>query len=159
MKIVAIVLATVLLAALPAKADEEARQIVSELLDHSGFKENVVGLQEGLKSNILNAVQSHCLDTDANKNVLHIIKKYIPYEEMREPMIDLYLEAFTKDELKQILEFNKSDLGQKMMKELPNIMNEGFAVGQNKVQNSMQLIQLEVEGVVSNYINDDGTCK
>lgn len=50
--------------------------------------------------------------------------------EFIEQMVKLYDAAYSSDEIKQLLTFYKSPLGQKMIAQTPRIMQEGMAIGQ-----------------------------
>jgi uncharacterized protein len=49
---------------------------------------------------------------------------------LKEEMIPLYHKYFTGAEVKEMIRFYSTDLGQKTIKVMPNLMQEGMAVGQ-----------------------------
>jgi hypothetical protein len=55
-------------------------------------------------------------------------RKAIP--ELEEPLIAIYDANFTGDEIKAILAFDRSPLGQKVIKQQPQMMRQSMAVGQ-----------------------------
>lgn len=46
----------------------------------------------------------------------------------------LYADRFTFQELTEVLEFHKTEIGQKMISEMPRLMNEGARNGRNEMQ-------------------------
>jgi len=49
--------------------------------------------------------------------------------ELQEPIIVIYDSAFSTDEIKQLLEFYRSPLGQKVIAQMPSILQQSFALG------------------------------
>ena len=53
----------------------------------------------------------------------------------------IYAEAFTEDELRQIITFYKTPAGQKAINKIPMLMGMGAALGQKRVQENRAELQ------------------
>jgi len=74
------------------------------------------------------------------------IKKAIP--EFVEPMITVYDEHFTGDEIKQILAFYRSPIGQKLIAKQPELVQQGMVAGRawGKMVGERLVARLRAEG-------------
>src|SRR5262245_40809816 len=61
--------------------------------------------------------------------MLKWVEKYMTWDAVAPALIDLYAEAFTESELKDLLKFYKTPTGQKALTELPVLMQKGAALG------------------------------
>lgn len=59
--------------------------------------------------------------------------RYMSWEALREPLIQMYAEAFTEKELKQITKFYRTPAGKKSAQITPELMARGSALGQQQV--------------------------
>lgn len=77
--------------------------------------------------------------------------KYINFNSIKEDLINLYTSRFTTDELKKIRKFYESDVGKKVITQLPQISYESNQIGIRKVnahQNELKMmIQQRVEEI------------
>jgi hypothetical protein len=48
------------------------------------------------------------------------------WERTRDLYVEIYVEAFTEDELNELIAFNQSPLGQKVLKRMPGIMQRSL---------------------------------
>ena len=51
-------------------------------------------------------------------------------DELVEKIVPIYCQHYSLDELEQLLAFNKTPLGQKVIREMPGVMKESMTVGQ-----------------------------
>ena len=77
-------------------------------------------------------------------NMVGVQAKQFP--EMIDEMIKIYAEEFTVAEIKQITEFYKTPVGEKLALKMPILAKKGAEVGQKKVQDNM----LELQMMISN---------
>ncbi|MCP4672804.1 MAG: DUF2059 domain-containing protein [Desulfobacula sp.] len=76
------------------------------------------------------------------ENIMRVfLNKHISGESLREAYIDIYVEAFTENELKITNEFYKTPTGQKMLKETPSLMAKGAKLGQQRVEDNLPELQ------------------
>jgi uncharacterized protein len=61
------------------------------------------------------------------------LSKYLAWEVLRQDYAQLYVDAYTEPELKELTAFYRSAIGQKVIVSLPEIMRKGAALGQSKV--------------------------
>lgn len=61
-------------------------------------------------------------------------RRYVSWEALREQYVDIYAGSFTEDELRQMTDFYRSDVGQKLARATPRLMAEGAELGQRAVQ-------------------------
>jgi hypothetical protein len=73
---------------------------------------------------------------------------------MMEKIIAVYAKHFTQDEVRSLVEFYKTPLGQKAIKEMPTLAQEGAAIGQGWANANMPRIagrlqeRLRAEGFI-----------
>lgn len=58
----------------------------------------------------------------------------LSWDKMKNDYIKLFADVYTEEELKGIVEFYKSSIGQSLIKKQPQIMQKSMAIAQNKVQ-------------------------
>jgi hypothetical protein len=75
------------------------------------------------------------------KVLMRFFEKYMSWESLRPDFIDLYTQAFTEDELREILGFYKSQVGQKAVKAIPNLMAQGGQIGVKRIQDHLPELQ------------------
>jgi len=64
-----------------------------------------------------------------NAVVKTFITKHMNWPILKEDMINLYVQAFTEDELKQLTKFYRSPIGQKAADKLPQLADAGTQLG------------------------------
>ncbi len=169
MKKILAVLAIVFFAT-PAYADDASeRKVAEELLEVGGLKESMQQSQDQMVGAITGSIigpikeKSQCFDDAAAQgfagDLKTIIVKYMNYDAEKKFMADVYVAEFTEDELKQILAFNKSPVGQKAIQKMPIIMQKGMTFGQNMFKEHQQEIQDQIKQSLAKYIDDKGECK
>lgn len=73
--------------------------------------------------------------------MLDFLKKYMSYDSLKEEMIDIYADAFTATELREINAFYRTPTGVKTIRLLPELMAKGGQLGARKVQEHMEELQ------------------
>ena len=64
-----------------------------------------------------------------NTVVKTFITKYMNWPTLKEDVINLYVQAFTEDELKQLTTFYRSPIGQKAADKMPQLVDAGTQLG------------------------------
>jgi uncharacterized protein len=64
-----------------------------------------------------------------NTVVKTFITKHMNWSILKEDMINLYVQAFTEDELKQLTTFYRSPIGQKAADKMPQLVDAGTQLG------------------------------
>ncbi len=75
------------------------------------------------------------------EKVIVLMHEEVSWEKMKEPMLDIYMKHFSEAEVQGLIEFYSSDLGQSMIRKMPEVMRESMAISQNMMQVMMPKIQ------------------
>ena len=67
--------------------------------------------------------------------------KYMGWEIIRPEMATIYAREFTEPELREIIKFYQTPVGQKMAARLPQLMQAGMEVSQRRVQEHLPELQ------------------
>lgn len=75
--------------------------------------------------------------------------KYMSYESLKPDMVQIYAQAFTAQELKEINAFYETRTGKKTLEMMPTLMGQGGQLGARRVQSNMdelrEMIQAEAQ--------------
>lgn len=137
MKKIAIV-ATLLFAAVAARAEEP----VYELVDIMGGQEQVAQMHNQFVEMI------GASDPQMAPYVPVIrewAEKYLSWEDMREPMAEIYRKYFEKEEIEKLLEFYQSPVGQKSVELMPVLFQEGGQLGMRIAQQHQGELEAMIE--------------
>ena len=69
------------------------------------------------------------------------LQKYMSWDSLKDDYARFYAEALTEPELKQIIAFYKTPVGQKAINTIPSLMAKGAALGQKRVQDNRAELQ------------------
>lgn len=137
------------------------KQLIDTLLEQSN--QSATNIAQQLSSAFIQQM-SMIMGQNPNTNprafeILEEVVNGVIYEEMventafKEQLYPIYAQHFSEDELKKMIEFNKTELGQKMINVMPTITQEVLMAGQMmgqtmgpKIQQRM-LDRLEKEGI------------
>lgn len=86
--------------------------------------------------------------TDANPQLKQLedvmrsfLNKYLSWESLEPQMVQMYGEAFTEPELRELIVFYRTPLGQKTVTRMPELMQKGATLGQKAVQDHLPELQ------------------
>jgi hypothetical protein len=85
--------------------------------------------------------------------MLRFFSKYMNYDSLKPEMVEIYSEAFTASELKEIVAFYKTPTGRKSIKKMPELMAKGGQMGAQRVQDNIQELQ-EMIRIESEHIQE-----
>lgn len=71
--------------------------------------------------------------------------KHISYEALKDELVQIYVDEFTQDELKQIAAFYKTAEGKKMIEKSPSLMNKGMQLGMQRVAKHQDELKQMIE--------------
>jgi uncharacterized protein len=81
-------------------------------------------------------------------------QKHFDTNQLTESVIPIYDKHLSSDDLKQLLQYYRSPLGQRMLKVLPEVAREsqaaGFALGQKAAEESMEDLRADYPEFVQN---------
>jgi hypothetical protein len=75
----------------------------------------------------------------------------IKWDDLLPLMTNLYVEAYTESELVGINEFIKTPIGQKMMKNTPELMQKGMVIGQQYATTKQASLQKKLQEISARY--------
>ncbi len=122
-----VIVATLLLTAIAARAEEP----VYELVDIMGGQEQVAQMH-GQFVEMISA--SNPQMTPYIPVIREWAEKYLSWEQMREPMADIYRKYFEKEEIEKLLEFYQTPVGKKSIELMPVLFQEGGQLGMRIAQ-------------------------
>lgn len=133
MKTVAALAALLALAAAPARAQpsQAQRAAATELL----MAMHVPELLDASVNTTLDAQMRAAPELEGVQDVLReFVRRYVSWEALREQYVEMYANTFSEDELRQMTDFYRSDVGQKLARSSPRLMAEGAALGERTLQ-------------------------
>ena len=71
--------------------------------------------------------------------------EHLSFDAVRDDLVELYVEAFTEDELREIIAFNETPVGQKAIRMTPMIMVEAMRIGQQAVEENQDVLVRQIE--------------
>lgn len=138
-------------------ADEEARALVEELLTVSNTKQMLEQSFAQAKQMAVAQVQQRDIpeedveETQAiTAGLMDIMEQEMSWESFKDDFVDIYLAVYTKEEIKGLLDFYKSPLGQKFLNKMPELLNKSFEI----MQRRMPAIQAKVDAYMSQKMNE-----
>lgn len=69
------------------------------------------------------------------------LAKYMSWEYLKDYFVEIYAGAFTEEELREVVAFYRTDVGQKLIRLTPELMNKGMEIGQQIVMDHMPELQ------------------
>lgn len=144
----------------PAHAmDEHKKEVIKELLDITGADQIALIMASNSSKAMIEMLKKTKPDTPPavfkiiDEEVNNVFKDELATGSLDELMYPLYDEKFTTPELEEILAFYKTPTGQKVIKVLPGLTQQGMIIGQKwaqglapKLQERLQ-VRLEEEGL------------
>lgn len=76
------------------------------------------------------------------------MRKYMSWDNMRPIYIDIYMEAFTETELREITAFYKTKTGKKSARLTPMLLQQGMEAGQQLVQEHLPELEQQIQARV-----------
>jgi hypothetical protein len=142
----------IFLVAALAHAQTSKRASVEELLELSGVEAMVeaqysqldqllvgVGEQLGVKESERESFDKFMI------GVVESMKSGMSWERKKEPMIDIYLESYSEEEIQGLLAFYRSDVGQSLMRKSPEVMDKSARLTQEMFNEFMPAFKERIE--------------
>jgi hypothetical protein len=73
------------------------------------------------------------------------MQKYMSWESLKGDYARIYAEAFSEEELRQMIAFYRTPTGQKAISMIPELMAKGAALGQSRVQENREELQRMIQ--------------
>jgi len=77
-----------------------------------------------------------------------LVAREMQWQEIKNDYIGLYTDAFTEQELHQLIQFYSTPLGHKVIEKMPVLMEQSMQLGQKKMMNIMPEIQALSEEMI-----------
>jgi len=129
-----------------------------EMTSHEKAAERLL---EATKSErLMDATMQNMLDLQVESNpqmapmrsaMEAFFEKYISYKSVKSNLIALYVESFTEDELNTIADFYGTPTGKKAITVMPDVMAKSMKIGQQRVQDNMQELQLVLMNAMAEH--------
>ena len=115
------------LAAQPAKpAASSHRAATEELLQVMGVEKTSVSAAQSYFDVM---VQQNAQMADFKDVLVKWVQNTLSWDKMGPRMTDLYMRTFTEAEIRELIAFYKTPIGQKTLQQMPMLMQEGMKIG------------------------------
>lgn len=150
--------AAALLFSLQAQAEPATRATIEKLLqvtDAAAMMDQAYLQLDQISEQMLKSSGTG-LDTDPQarqmvRNINALVREELSWKQLEEPMIALYGNVFSEDELQDIIAFYQSEAGQKMLKRQPELMQGTMVMMQEQMQRLMPKMKALVDKQVAEY--------
>lgn len=147
MKIRLMILALVLAAAPAAAQPEPAESELAaarELLEVSRSRENFIrGMEIGMEAGM-----GGQLSPELRRAVREVLDEHFPYEDLAPGMARLYADLYTEEEIRAMIAFYRTPLGQRMIETLPDLTAGSQRVAQERLQVVMPELVRRIQEVI-----------
>ena len=93
-------------------------------------------------TNMVDAMLGRLPPKAQNRDALHaFFTQYVGWAALKDDFIQIYVEAFTEKELRDLIAFYKTPTGQKAITVVPSLMQKGAQIGQSRVQEHLPELQ------------------
>ncbi len=164
-KMILIVLAMLISFPVVATAgDAERRQLAEQFLNVNKVKDQVDMMYEKVEGIIISQIEAIEIPDEREKNLLAMQKiardllfEGLSWDKLKEEYIQLYTDSFTEEELRGIIEFSKSSLGQKMAEKSPILMQKSMEIGREHATQVMPQVQVAIQEYMKENIKQTVT--
>jgi hypothetical protein len=73
------------------------------------------------------------------------LRRWEGWDKIKEDIIDIYVDVFTKEELEGIIAFYKTPVGQKLIKKQPELMQKSMEIIQKQLTTIMPKVQKAIQ--------------
>ena len=109
-----------------AKPASSHRQVTEELLQVMGVEKTSVDAATAYFDVM---VEQNAAMADYKDVMVKWVKNTLSWEKMGPRMTDLYMQTFTEGEIRELIAFYKTPVGQKTLQQMPVLMQEGMKIG------------------------------
>lgn len=76
--------------------------------------------------------------------IREFLEKHVSYESVKGELVQLYVDAFTLDELIELRKFYGTDVGKKSVLVMPDLMQKGSEIGARRVRENLAELQASI---------------
>ncbi len=131
---------------------EERKQKALEMLEVSGSKEALAQVREQVKIMMQQQfAQNAKPEADParmqaiQEEAMAWMDQFLTWESMQEMYVEIYAEVFTVEEMQAVIDFYKSEAGQKMLEKMPELVRKSMEVTQKQIMDKMPEFQKRME--------------
>jgi hypothetical protein len=140
----------------PVLADDASERVLAgKLIDMTNGKDTMRAGFNAVMNNVIENMHQHGMPQEGVDEIRATIDKWydaeINFDDIRPKMVEIYVKDFTEDDLKQILAFYQSPVGQKAIKNLPTVMREGAMVAQEYTKAKIPSLNAELTPILEKY--------
>lgn len=149
------VLAFALLTHSAAADDASARALAAKLIDLTNGKQALHDGFNAVIDRVLQGMQAHGLPQQGVDEVKAAVNdwydKEVNFAEIEPKMVDVYVKDFSEDELKAIVAFYGSPVGQKVITTLPAAMRESTVAAQEYTKSKIPDLNAALTPILQKY--------
>ncbi|HEX5791065.1 MAG TPA: DUF2059 domain-containing protein [Luteolibacter sp.] len=86
--------------------------------------------------------------------MLGFMKDVMNWDDLKPEFVRIYAEAFTASELRDLSTFYKTPAGKKSLEKMPELMNKGMAMGQERMMTRQEDLQKLITPIMEKYMKD-----
>lgn len=105
-----------------ASSKDVARELTQLVMPKDGYQKMMQQMAEGMAQGMSRS--GAAMPKDFSSKMITVVQEALPYEEQLTFMTKLYSNRFSEGELTDMVTFYKTPTGSKLVRELPNIMQE-----------------------------------
>jgi hypothetical protein len=79
------------------------------------------------------------------EKIVDILVEEMGWDKIKEDIIDIYVDVFTKEELEGIIAFYKTPFGQKLIKKQPELLQKSMEIAQKQLTTIMPKVQKAIQ--------------
>ncbi len=72
-------------------------------------------------------------------------QEYLSYESIKHDIAAMYMESFSAEEMDALADFNKTELGQKAIRLMPDLMARGAQLGVARLQENQSVLAERIQ--------------
>ena len=153
---VVIFIAAIGLLVKPVLADETSqRALAAKLVDMTNGKDSMRAGIETIINNVIENMHSHGLPEAGVDEIRAAFGKWydaeINFDDVRPKMVEIYVRDFSEDDLKQIVAFYESPVGQKTIKNMPNVMRQTAMIAQEYTKEKIPSLNAQLTPILVKY--------
>ncbi|MDC8830599.1 DUF2059 domain-containing protein [Alteromonas gilva] len=148
MKYFWLVLLTVCFSNAVSAADDARREKVAALLEATNADAVIDQIYTSLDGMFANMAKQYNIKESERpafnahmQKVQRLMRQEMGWQQLRDPMIELYLTHYTDQEIDGMLAFYQSDVGKAMVDKMPAVMAGSMQISQNMMQSVMPKLQ------------------
>lgn len=138
-------------------ADEDShKRAALELLEVANTKEMLDQMMSSISDMMEQQFKSLKLPPEGEeaaaafqREIIDWFSEFFVWEQMRDLYVDIYVDVFTEDELKELIRFYQSPLGQKVLKKMPELMQKSIEKTQAILQDKMPEFQKRLQKTIT----------